>query len=85
MNSSSIRFHAAACIEFGDFDDTLLFLEPRELADGGLICSVMERNSPFEGGALAVGRPEALPVVEESADALGREDRDRDEGQPQDH
>jgi hypothetical protein len=31
-----------------------VFLEPRELSDGGLICSVMERNSPFEGGAIAV-------------------------------
>ncbi len=31
-----------------------VFLEPRELSDGGLICSVMERNSPFEGGALAI-------------------------------
>ena len=31
-----------------------VFLEPRELADGGIICSVMERNSPFEGGALAI-------------------------------
>ena len=31
-----------------------VFLEPRELSDGGIICSVMERNSPFEGGALAV-------------------------------
>lgn len=31
-----------------------VFLEPRELADGGIVCSVMERNSPFEGGAVAV-------------------------------
>jgi hypothetical protein len=31
-----------------------VFLEPRELADGGIVCSVMERNSPFEGGALAI-------------------------------
>lgn len=30
------------------------FLEPRELSDGGLVCSVMERNSPFEGGAIAI-------------------------------
>lgn len=31
-----------------------VFLEPRELSDGGILCSVMERNSPAEGGALAV-------------------------------
>ncbi len=31
-----------------------VFLEPRELSDGGIVCSVMERNSPFEGGAIAV-------------------------------
>lgn len=31
-----------------------VFLEPRELADGGIVCSVMERNSPFEGGAIAI-------------------------------
>ncbi len=31
-----------------------VFLEPRELSDGGIICSVMERNSPFEGGAIAI-------------------------------
>jgi len=31
-----------------------VFLEPRELSDGGLVCSVMERNSPFEGGAIAI-------------------------------
>jgi hypothetical protein len=31
-----------------------VFLEARELSDGGLICSVMERNSPFEGGAIAI-------------------------------
>ncbi|HQU73463.1 MAG TPA: hypothetical protein PKV71_10350 [Calditrichia bacterium] len=31
-----------------------VFLEPRELADGGLVCSVMERNSPFEGGAIGI-------------------------------
>jgi hypothetical protein len=30
------------------------FLEARELADGGLVSSVMERNSPFEGGAIAI-------------------------------
>jgi hypothetical protein len=31
-----------------------VFLEARELSDGGLVCSVMERNSPFEGGAIAI-------------------------------
>lgn len=31
-----------------------VFLEPRELADGGIVCTVMERNSPFEGGAVAI-------------------------------
>ena len=31
-----------------------VFLEPRELSDGGIVCSVMERNSKFEGGAIAV-------------------------------
>ena len=31
-----------------------VYLEPRELSDGGLVCSVMERNSPFEGGAIAI-------------------------------
>jgi len=31
-----------------------VYLDPRELADGGLVCSVMERNSPFEGGAIAI-------------------------------
>ena len=31
-----------------------VYLEPRELSDGGIVCSVMERNSPFEGGAIAV-------------------------------
>jgi len=31
-----------------------VFLEARELADGGIVCSVMERNSPFEGGAIAI-------------------------------
>ncbi len=31
-----------------------VFLEARELSDGGLVCAVMERNSPFEGGAIAV-------------------------------
>ena len=31
-----------------------VFLEPRELADGGLVCSVMERSSTFEGGAIAI-------------------------------
>ncbi len=30
------------------------FLEARELSDGGLVCSVMERDSPFEGGAIAI-------------------------------
>lgn len=30
------------------------FTEARELSDGGLVCSVMERNSPFEGGAIAI-------------------------------
>ena len=30
------------------------YLDPRELSDGGLVCSVMERNSPFEGGAIAI-------------------------------
>jgi hypothetical protein len=31
-----------------------VFLEPREVSDGGIICSVMERDSPFEGGAIAI-------------------------------
>lgn len=31
-----------------------VFLEPRELSDGGIVCSVMERTSPFEGGAIAI-------------------------------
>jgi len=31
-----------------------VFLEARELSDGGIVCSVMERNSPFEGGAIAI-------------------------------
>ncbi|MBM2844854.1 MAG: alpha protein [Bacteroidetes bacterium] len=31
-----------------------VFLEQRELSDGGIVCSVMERNSPFEGGAIAI-------------------------------
>lgn len=31
-----------------------VFLEPRELSDGGIVCSVMERNSRFEGGAIAI-------------------------------
>jgi hypothetical protein len=31
-----------------------VFLEARELSDGGLVCSVMERTSPFEGGAVAI-------------------------------
>jgi len=31
-----------------------VFLEPRELSDGGLVCSVEERTSPFEGGAIAI-------------------------------
>jgi hypothetical protein len=31
-----------------------VFLEARELTDGGIVCSVMERNSPFEGGAIAI-------------------------------
>lgn len=31
-----------------------VFLEPRELSDGGIVCSVMERNSPFEGGAIGI-------------------------------
>lgn len=30
------------------------FVEARELSDGGLVCSVMERASPFEGGAIAI-------------------------------
>jgi hypothetical protein len=30
------------------------FMEARELSDGGLICSLMERTSPFEGGAIAI-------------------------------
>lgn len=30
------------------------FSEARELSDGGLVCSVMERNSDFEGGAIAI-------------------------------
>ncbi len=31
-----------------------VFLEPRELSDGGLVCAVMERDSRFEGGAIAI-------------------------------
>ena len=31
-----------------------VFLEPRELSDGGIVCSVMERTSPFAGGAIAI-------------------------------
>jgi len=31
-----------------------VFLEARELSDGGIVCSVMERDSPFEGGAIAI-------------------------------
>ena len=31
-----------------------VYLEARELSDGGLVCSVMERNSPFAGGAIAI-------------------------------
>ena len=31
-----------------------VFLEPSELSDGGIVCSVMERNSPSEGGAIAI-------------------------------
>lgn len=31
-----------------------VYLDPRELADGGIICSLMERNSPFEGGAIVI-------------------------------
>jgi hypothetical protein len=31
-----------------------VFLEPRELADGGIVCSIMERTSPAEGGAIAI-------------------------------
>lgn len=31
-----------------------VFMEGRELSDGGIVCSVMERNSPFEGGAIAI-------------------------------
>ncbi len=30
------------------------FLEARELADGGIVSSLMERNSPFEGGAIVI-------------------------------
>lgn len=31
-----------------------VYLDPRELADGGIVCTLMERNSPFEGGAIAI-------------------------------
>ncbi|KAA3614825.1 MAG: hypothetical protein D8M58_10235 [Calditrichaeota bacterium] len=31
-----------------------VYLDPRELADGGIICTLLERNSPFEGGAIAI-------------------------------
>lgn len=31
-----------------------VFLEPRELSDGGIVVSLMERDSRFEGGALAI-------------------------------
>ncbi len=34
--------------------DSRVFMEPRELSDGGLVCSVMERTSDFEGGAIAI-------------------------------
>ena len=30
------------------------FLEARELSDGGIVCSIMERESEFEGGAIAI-------------------------------
>ncbi len=35
-------------------NESRVFLEARELSDGGLVCSIMERNSPFEGGAIAI-------------------------------
>lgn len=31
-----------------------VFMESRELADGGIVTSMMERTSPFEGGAIAI-------------------------------
>ncbi|MCB9057440.1 MAG: hypothetical protein H6627_02680 [Calditrichae bacterium] len=31
-----------------------VYLDPRELGDGGIVCTLMERNSPFEGGAIAI-------------------------------
>lgn len=34
--------------------DNRAFVEARELSDGGLVCSVMERTSAFEGGAIAI-------------------------------
>lgn len=31
-----------------------VYLDPRELSDGGIVCTLMERNSPFEGGAVVI-------------------------------
>ena len=39
---------------FPSGSNSRVYLDPREMADGGIICTLLERNSPFEGGAIAI-------------------------------
>lgn len=54
MNPDGTRLFILYGNHFPTQSGSRVYLDPRELGDGGIICTLMERNSPFEGGAIAI-------------------------------
>lgn len=54
INPDGTRLFVLYGNHFPSQSGSRVYLDPRELGDGGLVSSLMERNSPFEGGAIAI-------------------------------
>lgn len=54
INPDGTRLFVLYGNHFPSASGSRVYLDPRELGDGGIVSSLMERNSPFEGGAIAI-------------------------------
>lgn len=54
MNPDGTRLFVLYGNHFPSQSGSRVYHDPRELGDGGIICTLMERNSPFEGGAIVI-------------------------------
>lgn len=54
MNPDGTRLFVLFGNHFPQQSGSRVYLDPRELGDGGIVCTLMERTSPFEGGAIVI-------------------------------